>query len=89
MIIFLVHLVEPCSDQFVKRMAVKVCSLEKRSFSSSNEWPILGLNFGNSDNFEHQFTRLIEVVDEINKLFMIKSSVKKSQGKSNLLLIII
>lgn len=89
MAIFLVNWVEPCSDQFVKRMAVKACSLEKRSFSSGSDWSIFGLNFRNSDNIEpNPFTRLIKVVDEINELFLKKSNIKKSQGKLNLIIII-
>lgn len=74
------HLVEPCSDQFVKRMVVQVCGLQKRSFSFGGNWPIFGLNFGNSDDIEHEFTRLIEVVDEVDELFKKKSDTK-SKGK--------
>lgn len=84
----LLESVEPCTDDFVKQMAVSVCGLSKRSFDGAHkDWSIFGpfrrifgLNFGRISNVDREYRRLIGDVDEAEFLLRGVSGDKKPKG---------
>lgn len=79
-IALLTELVGSCDVMLIKKMAVSVCSLnKKRSFSSDSELSVLELNLGISVDVEQQYKELIESIDESEELLLTKTDNKKSK----------
>lgn len=77
--------VEPCSDEFIKEMIVKVCGMSeiKRSFpDNSRASSSLSPNFkGMLTDVEREFKHLVEGIEEVDLL--LKTSNKKKPKEPN------
>lgn len=75
--------VESCDDGLIKRMAVSVCGLDKRSFSTDNDRPVFrlfGLNLGNVGDIERQYKQLIGDV-RVDETELLKKNLDKRKPK--------
>lgn len=61
-------LVEPCNEMLIKKMAINICGLNKRSFDSDDDPTsiIFGLKFGESSRkiIEREFQKLVGSMNE-------------------------
>lgn len=76
-VLFRVKSSDPCSDQMVKAMAVRICAMDKRSFNTDSIWPLFKqLPRG---YVEREYKKLVE--EEPQEKFRRKLNKGKSKGR--------